>query len=80
VMVVRSSFCGCDKINGRIFKVGGICSDRGIHCVNCGAIRSKTPHVKQPNGLWVEISRLKRIEPPQFGDSLPTRKDIKEPA
>jgi len=82
VMIVKGG-CRTDNI-GKVFKVARLGS-LGKNCPMCGTTHGfpmGTPLAsdKTTGNIGFEFPRLKRIEPPQFGDSLPTRADIKEPA
>ena len=86
VMVVRLSPCGCG-ILGAVFKVMAITENigNGIRCAVCNKVaRGKfmVAHIdaQVSHTNVVDMFRLKRIDPPAIGDSLPTRKDMKEPA
>lgn len=75
VMVVKSmQCCSWDKSIGMIFitkavEIRGLC-----HCRNCGEI-DVVPVLRalRPDGAWSAVSRLKKIDPPATGDSLPVR-------
>ena len=78
MVVLPAPCCGSATDCGKVFKVSRF-SSKPPHCGNCNApcetlACSDTPYVK------TELSRLKRIDPPAIGDSLPTRKTVKEPA
>ena len=79
VMVVRPKSCGCaDNQIGTVHVVSGFYAS--CHCPSC-----KIHHYQNSamlDGKWfaIPVSRLKRIDPPAIGDSLPTLKTIKEPA
>lgn len=81
VMVVRGTRC-CGVLGhiGRTYTVIGINNSARWRCFYCGSPEAE-PLVRGENlGNGYELSCLIRIDPPAHGDSLPTRKDIKEPA
>lgn len=82
VMVVKPKICGCGKY-GRVFRVEKICKApvRGF-CRDCKQITFScgVEIVLIGESGAYETRRLKRIDPSATGDSLPTRRKIKEPA
>jgi len=86
VCVVRVPPCGCPDRVGHFFNVTRIRlqNDTGkMKCRMCGARQLATGQLVaegHPSGATVWIGRLIRIDPPATGDSLPTRKRMKEPA
>lgn len=83
VMVVKPRRCGCTNGLGFIGSVLSISTDNRVgYCDQCESktFPPYTPTVELILGHHTEISRLKKIDPPATGDSLPTRKNIKEPA
>ncbi len=75
VMVVRPAGC-CGSISGigRVFKVGRVCR-QATYCIHCGHVENKDYAVFD-NGYAADIFRLKKIDPPADGESLPTRKEL----
>lgn len=80
VMVVKPRAC-CGESGtslGKVFSVlRAIEEFAGVRCNTCGAF------IEEPSGYFIlssgsasHFSRLKKIDPPAEGDSLPTRKDI----
>lgn len=76
VMVVRPMpCCGGMKGVGKIFVVEDIeegigqCEEFFIQAFSLDALQKGTD-------IWWPIKALKKIDPPEEGDSLPTRKDI----
>lgn len=78
VMVVRVRSCCGMGILGLVFTVAAVRS-ANTRC-KCGAefwgdlVADAPPDVR--GGGPVLLSRLKKIDPPAEGDSLPTRKDL----
>lgn len=89
VMVVKPTLC-CGKagVIGKVFKVTEVFISRFNQCNICRrifkdvkvAVDSSRFALPSGGGGSFQLSRLIRIDPPATGDSLPTRKDIKEPA
>ena len=80
VMVVRPSPC-CGNINaiGITFIAMPKTSQR-LRCAYCAALTTTGHFLNSSTGYGYPPSRLKKIDPPSEGDSLPTRKDIEVPA
>ena len=80
VMVVAPRTC-CKTGNlGGVFKVGDIYTGRQGGCSFCGVI-STEPLVRRAGEFdGYQIRRIKRIDPPATGDSLPTRREMEETA
>lgn len=82
VMVVKPMLCcGHPAAIGEVFSVNDVMSALG-ECPVC-----RTPFRgdvatfwKGSREVWVDVKRLKKIDPPAAGDSLPTRRDIEVPA
>ncbi len=79
VMVVKPlPCCGCAEDVGRVY-VAGKHYNGPSRCGNCGyrgpvvGVWVKTRHVR-------DFNRLKLIDPPATGDSLPTRRELEETA
>lgn len=76
VMLVRPTPC-CGNV-GWLGTTGtiSIILRRAGRCAYCGKVSERT--VASLNGLEgsVSVERLKKIDPPADGDSLPTRADI----
>lgn len=74
VMVVKPSpCCGTMSRVGLTFKVAGIVGR--ARCHHCGEINTNGS-VRASHNLGFSAKRLKKIDPPAEGDSLPTRADI----
>lgn len=78
VMVVRGKICGCkSRSDGCIFIVNNIYRGNGLY--DCLHSAYDDIGAKDITGKhFVDLQRLKRIDPPATGDSLPTRKERKE--
>lgn len=75
VMVVKpTTCCGNTKAVGRIFTVRSVAL-RDAHCVHCWHTEIKITAIRD-DGMMYGIDRLKKIDPPAHGDSLPTRADL----
>lgn len=75
VMVVKPTpCCGDVTILGSVFTAGGPRKKLSF-CAYCGH-GYEMASVEHPEGGRVLIHRLKKIDPPADGDSLPTRADI----
>lgn len=78
VMIVRPRAC-CPQYSqfGLPFKVAAIGVPSGLlRCTHCKKLH-KIAHVQDGvDGLWVETSRLKRIDPPSLDESTETREEI----
>lgn len=78
VMVVKPSpCCGNVSVVGRIFSVKSIISAYS-YCIYCLESESDNPVADVGVGA-ISLSRLKKIDPPETGDSLPTRADLNLP-
>lgn len=79
VMVVKPTLC-CNSSSGigLIFTVASTGYGWG-KCAYCSE-ESKRAIAFLPDGSCGTLSRLKKIDPPANGDSLPTRKDLEVPA
>ena len=78
VMVVRPTSC-CGVANyGTTFVVAKYADNVMGRCDCCGYIELRDGvWVEYPDGGAYPVSRLKKIDPPSEGDSLPTRADMK---
>lgn len=75
VMVVRAMpCCGGIRQFGTVFRVTDVKSEWG-YCTFCGHIKYATL-ASGDKSFFREVVTLKKIDPPEEGDSLPTRKDI----
>lgn len=76
VMVVKPSPC-CDRPEkmGLVFEARGI-HDCIIECLLCGEEREGVG-VELENDKGFPIERLMKIDPPATGDTIPTRKEVK---
>lgn len=81
VMVVKSSLC-CGDVSriGEIFRAQGVGIRPYAVCVHCGREATNYFGVHKRGRYWHSASRLKKIDPPAEGDSLPTRREIEVPA
>ena len=82
VMIVRGTLCcGETKAIGRVY-VAGQHYHGPSHCPVCETISMDASVWLGDNPRVCALSRLKKIDPPSEGDSLPTRADldIKVPA
>ena len=79
VMVVKPTTCcgGVDMI-GSIFVVKKVLRGFG-RCEACGNV-SLVEVAFESDSYATDLPRLKKIDPPADGDSLPIRKDIEVPA
>lgn len=76
VMVVKPRpCCGYPSRYGFPFTVTLIEETMTI-CDACGETWTSL-QAYEPNGTLCDVSRLKKIDPPASGDSLPTRADLK---
>ena len=79
VMVVKPTPCCGDERNcGRVFIAGDYVSGRW-ECAYCGVPIASDPLVDFPLGeksASMRLSRLKKIDPPPIGDTLPTREEL----
>jgi len=84
VMIVKALPC-CGYRISRMFQpfiAGSYGTSDGVGCKSCGAAimyRDAGPAVGAFGG-YVLVSLLKKIDPPADGDSLPTRKELEQPA
>ena len=78
VMVVKPSNC-CSNYRqsfyGRHFVVSNILVNVKCECTICGC-NYIASLAESERGRAIEIERLKKIDPPSEGDSLPTRKEL----
>lgn len=78
VMIIKpSTCCGSSKRLGKVFTAGEV-SGGAWRCSGCGAWDDSVT-VNHPPNDWVELSRLKKINPPEHGDELPTRANLNQP-
>ena len=76
VMIVRGTqCCGSDSSVGRPFIVEKVALHTG-RCFGCKALFGDTPSALQPNGRWVQASRLKKIDPPAEGETREAYKEL----
>ena len=87
VMVVRADHSCAKKWIGKVFIFNPLSNHHpGIQCYVCGERNIAMPNeychgnLRDRNNGAFPARWLIRIDPPATGDSLPTRKDIKEPA
>ncbi len=80
VIVVKPSLCcGSTRSIGHVFKVFTKDDPTIISC-RCGHLsRNDDSWVMLQNGKYAERVRLKKIDPPSTGDSLPTRASLDQP-
>lgn len=80
VMVVKpKACCGRSDGVGKLFVAGSAPFRTKSRCILCGAIwNSVVVSRSESKDLRVtDLDRLKKIDPPAEGDSLPTRRDLK---
>lgn len=79
VMIVKPMpCCGDNATLGNVFIVKSISGSDGV-CGACGDYQEFAMDALRPDGGYTQLSRLKKIDPPAEGDSLPTRKDLEVP-
>lgn len=74
VMVVKPGHCGDSGAIGRIFTVAGFFSFGT--CIICNQTMVIDIAMSNDARPAIELSRLKRIDPPAHGESLPTREEL----
>ena len=80
VMVVKPAICcGSPRRIGLVVRVTGLTNGERTRCTWC-SLSDVVPLAEYSSDLCIDIRRLKRIDPPAIGDSLPMRKTVKEPA
>lgn len=80
VMIVKlTACCGKGKL-GHTFTAGELRMMISA-CPHCGHFDNSilVAHPSRPDRVGVLLSRLKKIDPPETGDSLPTRADLNIP-
>lgn len=81
VMVVRpSTCCGDSSGMGEIFQARAAEIRARGKCMVCQSVITDYFGVQKEGRRWFQAGRLKKIDPPADGDSLPTRKDLEVPA
>jgi hypothetical protein len=81
VMVVKPrACCGNSDAIGMIFTVIGPAINPTTFCDSCYNTIPSDTHLYLSGGTACPPSRLKKIDPPATGDSLPTRADLRVPA
>lgn len=73
-IIKKTPCCNSDASIGQIFVAGKIVIN-GIGSCPCGAVYRDNAIEDPIDGDYVSINRLKKIDPPSEGDSLPTRSD-----
>lgn len=76
VMVVRKTrCCSRGKTTGKVFRVA---KNDGVVTGECGACGATVTdeYIENEDGHGFSGYRLKKIDPPAEGDSLPTRADL----
>lgn len=77
VMVVRASSCCCStKKLGRIFMVRHVVKSTIHTCLRCGHREVGAIVALEAGREGCMPYRLKKIDPPAEGDSLPTRREL----
>lgn len=76
IVVKPSACCGSVKVIGVVFQPDEVSPGFG-RCGECGTESVGVSAREPASGKWIYTSRLKKIDPPAEGDSLPTRADIK---
>lgn len=75
VMVVRETpCCGRTDASGRIFVAKQVAPVKR-KCTYCMQVKDSLA-ARQPNGHWIELSRLKRIDPLREPESIDTHDEI----
>jgi len=80
VVIVKPAACGCASSIGKVFKVLKV-GNTVSHCGTCKENFGEGRFAWRSFdgiGHGAQVSRLKRINPPSKGDSLPTRREMKE--
>ena len=76
VMVVRPSpRCGNTVSIGLVFRATDVRHGR-MHCLHCRAPQ-EVVFVEKDGVFGLDASRLKKIDPLATGDTIPTRKEVK---
>ena len=76
-MVVKLLPCCAGGRLGRIFTVGTAPFLARSRCPICGSVRTSTVVARSDDSRRViDVVRIRKIDPPADGDSLPTRRDI----
>lgn len=79
VMVVKPQrCCGGVALLGKVFVVQKIDSKK-LHCISCNHLHAAEMIAIDQEGFGYFPQRLKKIDPPSEGDSLPTRKELDKP-
>lgn len=77
VMIVKPTLCcGVGKSLGQIFTVCALVDATRSIFPRCGSTHAARLAQDGNDRRWCEIDRLKKIDPPAEGDSLPTRADL----
>lgn len=80
-MIIKLSPCCTRGTLGKIFTVGSTPFKARSRCSICGDVRTSTVIARSDDYRRViNVVRLKKIDPPAEGDSLPTRRDLEVPA
>ena len=80
VMVVRPAPCCGSAVRLGLLFIATTGKGFGVRCLNCGIHTYGGFFIDGSTGHGYLTSRLKKIDPPAEGDSLPTRADIEVPA
>ncbi|WP_343724899.1 hypothetical protein [Herbaspirillum huttiense] len=77
VMIIRLRQCCGKGVLGATFTAGRVLHDAYHRCSHCGVISRATTIIENDKqGLFIPAYRVKKIDPPAEGDSLPTRADL----
>lgn len=75
VVVTYPAPCGCTGGIGRIFRVDEIAFHLGA-CRKCGNIREVLAARNPIRKTWVDLPRLKRLDPDALKDDIPEREEL----
>lgn len=79
VVVRKAPCCGNDKYTGYFYTVAAKGGHYFVKC-SCGQVDDNDDtFVMLNDGNYIEKNRLKKIDPPAKGDTLPTRADLDMP-
>ena len=77
VMIIRLRRCCGKGVLGVAFNAGRVLHDVYHRCGHCGVISEAATLIESDMpGLFIPAYRVKKIDPPAEGDSLPTRADL----
>lgn len=77
VMVIKPTpCCGYDRSLGEVFRAKAVERRPRSRCLHCGSLFVNCLAAQRGPSSWGLTYRLKKIDPPAEGDSLPTRRDL----